>query len=357
MRFHSKEKPRGLLTQRDQRRLSLLIVGVAVVMIGFAVVRRPGFWSGIFPADGAAETGAERPRPGATLAVRADEFLVGDAAPAVTETTSPADWVDRESIGRFERSEAGLDKPGPELPDELLRTIRDDVIGVQSTEADAYFVTLRLAQKLPSVGRTNTDPASYALMMDAPDQCRGRVWKVRGTMRRITQVASDANSFGVRQLFDAWISTPDSGNQLIHVVAPAADAAFAALAGGRIQEMPVELDGIYFKREGYQRAGSDGNGDIGLAPLLLAGRLRYAEPKSSAVSRADELTPWLGWVSAGVCLGVALVILQFQLSDRGFRGTRTHQLTALPVRPSFAGVDAESVSESLRRMEQQAGDG
>jgi hypothetical protein len=51
---------------------------------------------------------------------------------------------------------------------------------------------------------------------------------------------------------------------------------------------------------------------------------------------------------------VVFLIWQFQTSDHEFRGTRTYQLTNPPVRPTFDGVDAVTVSEALQQMQDNA---
>lgn len=350
MRFRSSQQPRGVLTVRDQRRLTLLIVGIAVVLIGMGVVRRPGFWAALFPE--ASRSSAAVPAESDRSALQSDEFLGGSPDDSVASQTNVEEWIDRAAARKRELGVLPGTEDAPILPSELARTVRDDVIGVHSVEADAYFVSLRLAAKLTPAERSEAPTASYALLMDAPASCRGRVWKLSGVLRKIDRVRSDANAFGVRSLVDAWVSTPDSGSQLIHVIASSADPALFQAPVSAASGLPVQFTGLFFKREGYRRAGRSGEGDIGLTPLILAGRLRRVTPETQVVSRAEELTPWLGWTAAAVCAGVLLMLAQFQLSDRGFRGTRSHQLTALPPRPGFQSVEATSIVESLRQMEQ-----
>jgi hypothetical protein len=55
-----------------------------------------------------------------------------------------------------------------------------------------------------------------------------------------------------------------------------------------------------------------------------------------------------------VGIGVLLLIWQFQMSDNIFRGTRTHQLTSPPVRPSFDGVESVTIEQVLKDMQEHA---
>jgi hypothetical protein len=352
VRFRSKARPHGLLTGRDQRRMTLLVIGVGVLLIGFNTLGKPGFWNGIFPGDNqssqTSSTGTS-----ARTGLSGDEFLSGSAASKTGRAGDPAEWLDDRAAAEFEREQNAPDKSGSRIPRLMLNTIRDDVIGVHSFEADAYHVALRVAEKLTKKDRLAAETASYALFMDAPDSCRGKPWVIRGEIRKIQSVRSEANAFGVGSLIDAWLSTPDSGNQLIHVVASSADSRLAEAVAAGSPEIPAVVTGIFFKREGYRRSGEDGTGDIGLAPLVLGGRIEYFTAAVVVSSRAEELTPWLGWFAAAIGIGVVLVLWQFQLSDRGFRSTRTHQLTTLPARPTFASIEAISVHESLRQMEDQ----
>lgn len=364
MRFRSQGKPRGIIQSRDQRRLTLVIVGVGALVLLISVAGRPGFWQAITGRpESAPSASTERSISEDLLGVQnlqPDEFTTG-----TTRTTAEAPsldlkaLVDKDEAARLERlSQAEirvLPDGGPEpVPADLLRPVRDDIIGVHSSEADAYFVTLRLSQKLTGANVPAAREGRYALFMDSPESCRGKAWKVRGTLRRLTRVQSDANSFGVKNLYDAWLSLPDSGNQLVHVVAASADAGLP-LGDTNLKTAPeVVLTGYFFKREGYVRAGKNKNGDVALAPLLLTGRIQISAPTSSSTSVADELTPWLGWLTLLVCGGVAAVFWQFQISDSLFRRTRTHQLTTLPVRVSFDGVHAVTVGETLQQLERSA---
>lgn len=364
MRFRSKGKPRGVIPIADQRRLTLVIAGVGLLALLFSVAGRRDFWTAITgPQTPTGVTGSERNVSEDLLGVprlEPDEFTVGAAR--TSGETAPLDLkslLDRDEAARLERLSQGDPRAatttGPErVPASVLQPVRDDIIGVHSTEADAYFASLRMAEMLARrAGAAAAADGRYALFMDSPDSCRGQAWTVRGTLRRMSRLQSDANSFGVKTLYDAWISLPDSGNQLVHVVAVAADAGLP-LGDTNLQSAPaVQLTGYYFKREGYVRAGADQQGDVALTPLLLAGRIQKYDPAPAMDSGAAELTPWLGWLSLLVCVCVVAVIWQFQISDRVFRRTRTHQLTTLPVRVSFDGVDAVTISETLRQMEQQ----
>ena len=91
--------------------------------------------------------------------------------------------------------------------------------------------------------------------------------------------------------------------------------------------------------------------------MLLTGHLRRFEIVQVAGNDADELTPWMGWLTLIISIAVVLVIWQFKISDSLFRRTRTHQLTTLPVRVSFDGVNAVTINDMLRDMQADGYDG
>ncbi len=365
MRFRSRGKPRGIIQTHDQRRLTLVIVAVGALILMVSVASRPEFWARIVgnpqkpPAEAPTRDISEDLLGGVPL--QPDEFTSG----AVTRADEPRtldlrELLDQEEVARIEHLAQGDLRPGevsgPEpVPAALLKPVRDDIIGVHSSESEAYFASLRLAEKrLSKVTDSDARQGQYALFMDSPETCRGQAWEIRGTLRRMSRLQSDANSFGLKTLYDAWISLPDSGNQLVHVVASSADAGLP-LGDTELKAPPeIQLTGYFFKREGYVRAGQDTKGDVGLTPLILAGRIQKFVPVQTTGTGADELTPYMGWLALLICAGVALMIWQFQLSDNVFRRTRTHQLTVPPVRVSFEGVDAVSVAESLKKMQAEA---
>ena len=360
MRFRSKGQPSGFLRPRDQRRLTLAIAGVGLLVILISILWRPDARKAGLPRDSGREsTGARREITESLLgtdSLQPDEILVVPAA-----TTSDAAPLDLKSLldpAEAARLDSESRRPALQgepfdtaVPEHLLRPVRDDILGVHSQEVESYFATLRLAGARKNTDQEAREAARYAVFMDSPEFCRGRAFLVTGTLRRLTRLQDETNSFGLKTLYDAWISLPDSGTQLVHVVAVSADAGLPLTEHTASEPPRVQFEAFYFKREGYLRAGNDADGDIGLTPLLLAGRIRKFLPPDASDSPAAALTPWLGWLTLLVSGGIALLIWQFRSSDRVFRRTRTHQLTQLPVRVSFDGIPAMTVAESLQQME------
>ncbi len=344
---------------RDQRRLTLAIFGVGILAVLISTGSRSGFWSGILPEP--------KPPVDNQQADAVSEALLGRAAqeageptivPNETEDRKPVDlksMVDREAAARLERfknrfAQPELEENERKLPPEMLRLIRDDTLGIPSTESEVYFAAIRMAEKVGQNRNTTYDEGDYAVFQETPDHCRGRVWKLRGQLRQLNRVPGDAALFGVSTVYDAWISLPESAGGLIHVHTISADPGLPIVASTGSNPPTVELTGIFFKRESYFRVGKDGNGALGSAPLILAGRLTHVVPKAASRGRADQLTPWLGWLLAIVGVGVFGALWQFRYSDKVFRHTRAHHWTSTAAVATFEGVEAVTIQESLRRL-------
>ncbi len=348
MRFRSKGRGREEKLLRSARRGTFLIAGVVVLLLLFNL-SRVGRQSGQTVVPRAVSGQAVDGLDGELLP---DEVqIIGSGSGLGTD---PAALIDKAGAAAMEAQvvqPAGLD----DVPVALIRPVRDDVLGILTDEQDSMLATLRLAEKVLQGRLSEMPEARYAVFMDSPKSCRGKPWRLQGRLRRLSQsvLPRSAAKYGIRTAWDAWISTSDSGNQLVHVVALSKDAGLP-LVDSLVRDAPlVELAGYFFKREGYAARGVDGKGDLALAPLLLTDRILRVVPRESG-TRAEEMLPWLAWTTAGICLGVLALIWRFQRSDHEFRGTRTHLFTQPPVRPSFDGVAAVSLQEALQAMEEQS---
>jgi hypothetical protein len=376
VRFRTNQRPRGALRPRDQRRLAALIAGIGVVMLCFTVVRRPQFWHRMFPdANTETEVVTDDVTPNSRIRlndviansnrIQHDEFLSG-AQTSAEQTTSnpvtvtanrlPLDIAEADSVG----GNAGMGVP--RVPKDLLKTVKDDVIGVYSSESKAYYATLKMATLIDR-RKTNALPkGAFALFMDSPNGSRGMPWRVEGRLRRLAEVHERPNPYGGGKVYDAWITTPDSGDQLVHVVAMTADETLKKLlprdsTRQKTSLRPVveftekdspnvEFSGYFFKREGYaSRRG------VSLAPLLLAGTLHNIPEIVITSTRAEQLTPYLGWLTMAVCATVAFVWCSFIMSDAAHSRTRAHALTRLPAYASFENVTSKTIGETLGDLE------
>ncbi|MCH2202009.1 MAG: hypothetical protein MK102_08565 [Fuerstiella sp.] len=317
MRFRTKQRPRGLITHKHQLRLTLMLVTLGLVLIGSRVAGRAEFWAKLFPDTSAADNAAN------------DQHVVNHA------TFRPG--ITREDVRV--------------LREDLLNSISDNQIGVSSGETAAWFVSMELAGRLTETQILGLPKARYAQFMDAPGECRGRAWKLTGTLRRLTREKLTNNSAEYDEVIDAWLTLPDSGDGLVHVVARSAtgDLPFGTELAENAPE--VTVSGYFFKREAYA-SGADGG--LSIAPLVLAGTIAEVQLPNATGSRADQLTPWLIWLAIITCAALGLVVWSFVASDAVNRSQRSHQLTRLPVSPSFEGIRVETPHETLLQLETTA---
>lgn len=344
---------------RDQRRLTLAIFGVGVLAVIVSTSTRSGFWDRLFPEPKPTVTTAESTAAADALLGRepsaGGEPLV---VPSETQERRPVnlnEMIDRTAAARVERASTTVtnrntDEADRKLPQAMLREINDDTLGIPSTEKEAYFAAIRMAEKVGQNLEQKYPEGDYAVFQNSPDYCRGKVWKIRGHLRQLTRVQGDSALFGVSTVYDAWVSLPNSAGGLVHVHATSADPGLPIAEFTGDNPPFVELSGIFFKKEAYFRKGKEGMGELASAPLLLAARMTHIKPESAKPARADQLTPWLGWLMAIVCVGVVLVIWQFRYSDSVFRHTRAHHWTSTAAVASFDGVEAVTIQESLRKL-------
>ncbi len=356
VRFYSRGKSQGDSLARSQRRMRMIIIGAGLVVLLLAITGKSSFFADIFTG-----TSPTVPRPPAlsesllgTNELRPGEFFVSGSA-ANEIAGEYASMLDSEGIKDMESVPTTDFNGVPVVPPVLTRTIVDDRLGVLSTEMAAWFGTLRMAQKLKRSDMEVLPEAQFPLFMDSPQSCRGKAFTLRGRLRRLTPFAIDQStqSFGLKNAYDAWISTHDSGKQLVHVVAVSAESGLPNPEVAGVEAPDVEMTGYFFKREGYAAKGKKGEGELGITALFLAGKIQRIPPQT-IVSRATEMTPWLTWIGIAVCCGVTVLVWQFQMADSHFRSTRTHQLTTLPVRASFDGLEVKTIQESLQEMQDYA---
>lgn len=356
MRFRSRGKSSVDTLGRSQRRLTYLVGGIGLFVLLMSATGKSTYFTGLFSSP--PPTIPQAPDVSRSLlgtnSLRSDEFIVVPTG-SNDLASKYSSMLDGKGIAEMEAVETDRSSGAPRIPLVLTRTIRDDVLGVLSSEMAAWFGTLRLAQKLTSEDLRNLPEAQFPLFMDSPESCRGRAYTLRGRLRKLTPfaISQSSESFGLRTAYDAWISTRDSGNQLVHVVAVNVDSKLPSPESVTAKSPEVELTGYFFKREGYAAKGKTGDGDLALTALFLSGKIRVMPPQS-IVSRAAEITPWLTWIGLAICCGVTVLVWHFQVADNRFRGTRTHQLTTLPVRASFEGVEVRTIEEALQVMQEQA---
>ena len=360
----------------------MLIGGLGIILICFTVVRRPAFWHGLFPEQPPSEQSAgtspsaQQPASGSSPAaekqpasqptIKHDEFLIGkDVSRSVSTDNAVSVTTNRipfQTLADNPDSKTATFNPDviPRVPENLMQEVRDDVIGVHSSESEAYFASMKMASVFAERKMNKAPAGAYALFMDAPNGSRGIAWNIKGRLRRLSVVRGQVNALGVGTVYDAWLTTDDSGPNLVHAVSLKASPKLAQLVSETTPNKTVEFPnksapqitftGYFFKREGYVNK----QADISLAPLFVAGILHDVPKPVVTSGRADQLTPYLGWLALAICGAVLLMVWSFSISDVAHAQTRTHQLTKLPAHATFDDVTSVTVLETLNQLEMGA---
>lgn len=376
MRFRTNQRPRGLLKARDRKRLVLLTLALGLLMVGVSVVRQPAMWAGLFPQDPIVDADSvvvadqdgtikEDDAVVPKMGLLDDEFWSEPEPDAVASNDSAADDVVDHRVLKLGDKGSGLkyDAYGlPQVPKDLIADVKDNVIGVHSTEATAYNATMGLASKLDATRKSQAQLGPYALFIDAPNTARGRAFRVEGKLRRLTLVKGRVDAFRIGNVYDAWLNTNDSGNQMLHVVASQVDGKLAQLLPVEDRDQSIDFDfetapkihftGYFFKKEAYASQSTKG---LSVAPMFVTATLQKTSMRQVTAGRAEKLTPYLWWVSFFILVAIALIAWSFAASDAAHLNTRAHELTRLPAVASFDEIESETVDETLIRL--QATDG
>jgi len=221
---------------------------------------------------------------------------------------------------------------------EALAKVRDDTV-FRSADEDAWFqilTTLRSAEAGPPL-RSAAQAVSFAELFGQPKSFRGRLIRLRGTLRRLERLAAQTNPYGFTEYWQGWLEPEDGPPSPIVVYFLQVPSGMPE--GPSIRE-PVEVVGYFFKRWAY--AATD---TVRLAPLVLA--LEPSWRQRPAGRRENDA------IGTAALLTMAALVLLTLAGIRAAGGGPTrrrpppdpHDLAA-----ALADAEASSTKESLRRL-------
>jgi len=215
-------------------------------------------------------------------------------------------------------AETSLDH-GETINPELLRTIKNNSMGVRFEEREAYFRILRLAQEVPLrrqekfatelrrqrrelnpnyAARPAKDFPQFVDLFTHPEEYQGRLVTLHGVLRKLTKFEVGKNAFDLDDAYEGWVYTADSQSLPAVVVFTTKDERL--LAQGDLQE-EVQFTGYMFKMYGY-----DAGDTTRKSPLILAGEVEWMRhPYKSAYQPISPL--WYGVTTLAFLLGVYVV--------------------------------------------------
>ncbi len=224
---------------------------------------------------------------------------------------------------------------------ESLSNVRDATF-FRESDNDAWFQTWNTLREtsLAALRKANPQQVSFSEVFGQPRSFRGRLVRMRGTLRRLEKVAAPANNYAIDDYWQGWME-PLEG--------PASPVVVQCLRipegmpGGMKIDEPVEIVGYFFKNYAYNATDA-----IRVAPLIMT-----LEPIGLAKSpAADSSAGASGVVTLVVLITmaglVAATLLGMSRGGRPATGRATTDPAGLD--DSLANVKLFSVEESLREL-------
>ncbi len=252
---------------------------------------------------------------------------------------------------------AALDQLQRVLDARAWRAVTDNTV-FRSAEREAW---LRAWETLASRGGADqsleASPVSHVQLFSQPEAYRGRLVRVRGTVRRGYRVAAREPQLGIEDYHVLWLREAGGGNAPIVAYVAALPAEFPPLAalgpgqGGTPLREEVTITGVFFKR--WLHSSGDGSS---LTPLILGRITRWTPPgptsARSGLARLDAMAVLCTLLSVAV---VALLLAGWVCrSSRWARRELPESARPPSELPPFDLLSVRpSVQESLRRMTQE----
>ena len=301
-------RPAPYLNAADQRRMLALVGALAVTLFAAKWAADPNNWHWIAPPVPAApaDDGGEE----------AADFSVnlGAGSPPVGVVRAVADVT----VSR-ERGSDG------QLPAAAVAAAEDRKVGLSRAERAAAAAVLSSLEEDP-LSADDAEPVAFPALMRDPAHYRGRPVTVAGLAQGVRDLRGfpadpdEANGPRVGTV-EVWFYPPDAGDNPVRAVA---NRATGLPRGERLSPMvPVELDGYFFKLEGY--AAESG---LRVAPLILTDEVRRATP-AAAVPQTPAALPWAVLGVCGAALaGGGLLVWRWKAGDRAYERSTLKRMTA-----------------------------
>ncbi len=227
-------------------------------------------------------------------------------------------------------------------------SVRDDVVGIADGERETVYAILSAARAMPTTRMQEyaREDTTFTGLLAEPATYRGSVVSIEGDVMRAGRLAGRENRFGIKEVYEAWIVTRDSGNRPYHVIfteQPAAIPLDTDIGEG----YRVRVEGVFLKREGFRNRA----GELRTTPLLLARNVRLIlQPASPAGARTVSYLAVLG--VAAVLISLAITVWRFVASDARFRRTRTRREYAATAQDieALSHLEAAEPDQFLRRL-------
>jgi hypothetical protein len=314
MRFQNQTDPPPYLNRRDQYRLLGMVLLLLFVVIAIDYAARPQNWEWFTELGEEAveeEEGEFREIP-----LRDLDFQVmenGEPLPLDQFIAVPEDAPDQEEAADDES------EPVEQIPEDLLQRVQDRQVGLLRSEQGALSTVLERVERASSedlllsarsdVGYRvlNTDSAAY----------RGQLIRIEGTLWRVAPFPIGEGDQR-RELVQAWMFTPDSGNHPWMVLLAEKPA---NIEYGDQIDRQVIVAGYYFKQYGYPTETG-----VTIAPMLIARTLHVRPIRTTHAPRTENLSYYVAAVLGILAVLFGLMIWWFAASDRKFAKSRLAEI-------------------------------
>lgn len=309
--FTSRKRARNYLARHEQRRLLWIVLALGLVLLAIGKARDPGSFAWI------AQLGENRPsdrdksidRRAIDTRVEGPESPRALAGPIVSSPGVP------------ERRDHGVEGPGTIRPEDLA-AIQDDT-PFRRAERDAWFGLLGfLKSATPTqLQRGSLGPVTFVQLFQQPQEYRGRIVSIRGTVRRAHRVSAPANKAGIAEYYQLWVQPSEHPSDPIVVYALELPKGFPTGMGVTEE---VTITGIFFKRWSYKAQDS-----LRTAPVLLSRSVDWTPSERLAGRQRTRSVP-SPWLALGLGAAIAGVVI-------GYLYLRTRPARRAPVEPDRFG--------------------
>ena len=241
------------------------------------------------------------------------------------------------------------------------KRIEDDTI-FRPAEREIWFHELARVRDTSSeeLLKQSRGQIAYLQLFNQPDDYRGQVITVEGTVKLAYRVQAPENYLGINQYYVFWLHPSGGPTSPIVVYALAAPQGFppikdkdADAATTKLHE-DLQVTGVFFKRWAY--LAKDGDATY-TAPLLIANVPTW-KPAAPLITAADRLPMTVENIllvaGATLALGLIVGLLLYKAATR--RGPDYAEPP--PDMTALKGVTLKpTASEALRDLEREARDG
>jgi hypothetical protein len=181
---------------------------------------------------------------------------------------------------------------------ELLKQVEDNTV-LRPQEARARFHLFHLLDQASAddINESASRRVGFVQLFRQPEEYRGRLVTVQGTIRRAHRLKAPQNQYGIEGYWRCWLQS--AGGPSSPIVVHALEMPPGFPSGMDLRE-PAAFTGFFYKRWAYEAKGG-----IMTAPLVLAKIGRWQPPPPPAPSKR----PTAGIVTVGALVAAAIGIL------------------------------------------------